>query len=64
MAEEIAEVIEDDPIETLLAQGVDAAEQLDVATGLAQLQKGDLALHALGHNAAGDGDRILGWIWS
>ena len=48
--------------EALVAQGVDAAEQLDVAARLAQLQKGDLALHALGHDAAGDGDRILGGI--
>ena len=43
----------------LLAKRIDAAEQLNVAAGLAQLQKRDLALDALGHDTAGDEHRVL-----
>ena len=48
--------------EGLLAERVDAAEQLNVAAGLAQLQKRDLALDALGHDTAGDEHLILGGL--
>ena len=48
--------------EGLFAQFVDAAEQLHVARGVAQTQKCDLALHALGHDTAGDLDQVLGRI--
>ena len=48
--------------EGLFAQLVDAAEQLHVARGVAQAQKGDLALNALGHDAAGDLDQVLGGV--
>ena len=46
--------------ERVFAQLVDAAEQLHVARGVAQAQKRDLALHALGHDAAGNLDGVLG----
>ena len=48
--------------EGLFAQLVDAAEQLHVARGVAQAQEGDLALHALGHDATGNLDQVLGGI--
>ncbi len=46
--------------EGFLAQSVDAAEQLHVSRGVAQLQKHDLALNALGHDAATYVNAILG----
>ena len=48
--------------EGIFAQLVDATEQLHVARGVAQTQKGDLALNALGHDAAGNLDQVLGGI--
>ena len=46
--------------ERILAKSVHAAEKLHVGRGVAQLEEGELALIALRHDAAGDGDRILG----
>ena len=46
--------------EDFLAERVDAAEQLDVARRVAQLEEGDLALNALGHDAARHVDFVLG----
>ncbi len=44
----------------IFAERVDAAEQLDVARRVAQAEEGDLALHALGHDAAGNLHGVLG----
>ena len=46
--------------EDFLAECVDAAEQLDVARRVAQLEERDLALNALGHDAARHVDFVLG----
>ena len=46
--------------ERVLAQRVDAAEQLHVARGVAQLEESQLALIALRHDAAGDLHLVLG----
>ena len=46
--------------ERILAQDVDAAEQLDVARRVAQLQKRKLSLIALGHDATGHVHLVLG----
>ena len=45
--------------EGLFAERVDAAEQLDAAGGVHKLEEDDLALSALGHNAAGYGNAIF-----
>ena len=46
--------------EDFLAECVDAAEQLDVARRVAQLEERDLALDALGHDTARHIDLVLG----
>lgn len=47
-------------LEGIFAQGVDAAKELDGARMVHELEKGDLALRAFGHDAAGDGDLVFG----
>ena len=46
--------------ERLLAEDVDAAEELQVAGGVADDEEDDLALVALGDDAPGDGDDVVG----
>ena len=47
-------------LEGVFAQDVDTAKELDGARMVHELEKGDLALRALGHDAAGDGDFVFG----
>lgn len=47
-------------LESIFAQGVDAAKELDGARMIHELEEGDLALRAFGHDAASDGDLVFG----
>jgi hypothetical protein len=59
-ADEVAQVDVLERRVALLAEGVELGKQLQLTTGVLEDHEGDLAMHAAGHDAAGDAAHVAG----